>query len=107
VTPVRYAAERYDGRLEPGALLGLTRLELAGARGPNASQRVAAMVAAKRAALRLCPNWAAADLEILRRHNAAPILRVAGQVARVQVSLSHAGGLAVAAVRWSGDGEPS
>jgi phosphopantetheinyl transferase (holo-ACP synthase) len=107
VSPVRYAAERYHGRLDPGAIEELTRLELAGARGPYECQRVAAMVAAKRAALRLCPGWAPADLEILRRHNAAPVLRVAGQVANVQVSLSHAGGLAVAAVRWSGDREPS
>jgi len=103
MTLVRYAAERYGGRLDPGAIGQLTRLELAGARGPYEGQRVAAVLAAKRAALRLCPDWTLADLEILRRPNAAPILRVAGQVAEVQVSLSHAGGLAVAAVRWSGE----
>jgi len=106
VTPVRYAAQRYHRRLDPGALEELTPLERAGARGPYECQRVAAVVAAKRAALRLCPDWTPAELEILRRHNAAPVLRVAGQVADVQVSLSHAGGLAVAAVRWCGDREP-
>jgi len=107
VTPVRFAAERYYGRLDPGVLEELTRLELAGARGPYECQRVAAVLAVKRAALRLCPDWAPADLEILRRPNAAPVLRVAGQVVGVQVSLAHAGGLAVAAVRWRGDREPA
>jgi hypothetical protein len=104
VTPVRYAAVRYQADLDPGALDGLSRLELAGVRGPRESERAAAVAAVKRAALRLCPGWELADLEVLRRQQAGPVLRVAGLVVDVQVSVAHAGGLAVAALRWNGAG---
>lgn len=104
MTPVRYAAVRYSDALAPGPLEALTRLELAGVRGPRECERAAAVAAAKRAALRLFPGWELADLEVLRRQNAGPVLRVAGRVAGVQVSVSHAGGLAVAALRWTGAG---
>jgi hypothetical protein len=98
---VRYAAVRYQASLDPGTLEGLTRLELAGVRGPQESQRAAAVTAVKRAALRLCPGWELADLEVLRRQHASPVLRVAGQAVGVQVSVAHADGLAVAALRWT------
>jgi hypothetical protein len=106
VTPVRYGAVRYGAvrygaSLASGALDGLTRLELAGIRGPNESERAAAVAAAKQAALRLCPDWEIADLEILRRQHAGPVLRVAGRVTDVQVSVAHADGLAVAALCWT------
>jgi hypothetical protein len=102
VIPVRYAAVRYQASLDPGALDGLTRLELAGVRGPHESERAAAVAAVKRAALRLCPGWELAEVEVLRRQHAGPVLRVSGQLADVQVSVAHADGLAVAALRWTG-----
>jgi len=104
VTAVRYAAVRYGASLDPGAAGGLTRLELAAVRGPREGERAAAMSAVKRAARRLCPDWELADLEVLRRQHAGPVLRVGGRVVRVQVSVSHAEGLAVAAVCWAGAG---
>ena len=104
MTPVRYAAVGYEASLAPSALDGLTRLELAGIRGPYECERAAAVAAAKQAALRLFPAWKLADLEVLRRQHAGPMLRVAARAAVVQVSVAHAGGLAVAAVRWTGAG---
>ena len=101
MTTVRYAAVRYRAGLDSGALDGLTRLELAGVRGPRESERAAAVAAVKQAALRVYPGWDLADLEVLRREHAGPVLRVAGRIADVQVSVGHASGLAVAALRWS------
>lgn len=104
MTPVRYAAVPYQGSLVPGALDGLTRLELAGIRGPQECQRAAAVAAVKQAARRLFPAWDLADLEVLRRQHAAPVLRVDEWTVDVQLTVAHADGLAVAALRWSGSG---
>jgi hypothetical protein len=64
----------------------------------RAAERAAAILAAKRAAVRLNSSWELEALEIVRRENAAPLLRVGGLQVGVRVSVAHSDGLAVAAV---------
>ncbi|MYS21714.1 Phosphopantetheinyl transferase (holo-ACP synthase) [Streptomyces sp. DvalAA-14] len=98
-----FAAERYGDRVLPPLPADLTRWELGSLGGRRAPERLAAILAAKRAVRRLFGDLEPRDIEILRRENSAPLLRIRGSASGLSLSLSHGGGLAVAAVLAHGE----
>lgn len=93
-----FAVAHYGQAVEQQASAELSRWELAGLGGRRAPERIAAIIAAKHAVRSLFPELEPRDIEVLRRENSAPLLRIHGSASALSLSLSHAGGLAVAAL---------
>jgi hypothetical protein len=97
------AVYRPDAPPDPATLAALTRVERAALGTARPGERAAAILAAKRALGRILPGLGPLDVEILRRQWSAPRVLVHGIAVPVRVSLSHAGGLAVAGVLAGAD----